>query len=455
MLLGGSGSLIAFPEILLQCLLAVLTAAWVWQRPDSLRQVPRGAWIIAALMLAVPLGQLLPLPPVVWHNLPGRAVERAALDLVGQESSWQPLSLTANRTLAALLAMMSAAAVLIMAAAQDRRGRTILLATGAGIALLSVLVGAAQLSGGDGNHFRFYNPTEAFLDGFQTNHNAEADVLLIGMVMLAAAAADWAEADRARHRQRGIDPARPRGPGRAVDPRLLLAGVVGASLLLVLGVALTASRTGIALLPIAVGAQGLILRRSLGSGPRFAPNKRRLAIATIAVVAVIGLAAVMLGQHGALAQVWARFHTPSEARPEIWRDALYALRQYWPWGAGMGSFIPVFAAAERLEVVSQQFVNRAHNDYLELLIEAGLPGLLVFGLICLQIINDAARSWRTTAAGSPAQVVCGAASLLIITAHSLGDYPLRTMSLACMTALCAGVLLPMATGAEPGNMKRS
>lgn len=442
-MLGGSGSLVPLPEIVCQCLLAGLTAVWIWTSPDRLRQVPRGAWIISALMLALPLGQLLPLPPAIWQNLPGRAVERAALDLVGRGSSWQPLSLTANRTFAALLAMAAPAAMLVMAAAQDRRGRTILLATIAGTALLSVVVGAAQLSGGDGNPFRFYYPDESFLDGFQTNHNAQADVLLIGMVMLAAVVADWAAPDRTRSRRRSA------GYGEPVDPRLVLGGAGAASLLLILGVALTASRTGIALLLVAIGAQGLILRRWLVA-------EKRVAIAAIAVAAGLGVVAVLglSAGHGTLLRVWARFHTPTEVRPQIWHDALYALRQYWPWGAGMGSFIPVFAAAERLEVVSQQFVNRAHDDYLEFLIEAGLPGILVFGLILGQLVKDARRSWREQITGSSAQIICGVAGILIVTLHSIDDYPLRTMSLACMIAVCGGVLLPIPQGAEPGNMKQ-
>jgi O-antigen ligase len=440
MLLGGSGSLRPFPEIVLQCLLAALTALWVWMRPDGLRDVPRGALIIAALMLAVPLCQLLPLPPALWQNLPGRAVEKAALALVGQDSSWRPLSLTANRTVASLLAMTAAAAVLVMAAAQDRRGRTVLLATMAAIALLSVLVGAAQLSGGAGNGFRFYNPDEAFLDGFQTNHNAEADVLLIGMVALAAAASDWAAPDWAKRR---------RPP---VNPGLLLGGVGVGTLLLILGVILTASRTGIALLPIAIGAEALILRgwlRSLSLKSLGLRRDKRTAIAALAVLGMATVAIGHLGAHsGALATVWARFHTSAEFRPEIWRDSLFALRQYWPWGAGMGSFIPVFAAAERLEVVTGQFVNRAHNDYLEFLIEAGVPGIVAFGLICHRLAKDAWQSWRARAvgvvSGSRAQWICGAANLTILMVHSLGDYPLRTMSIACMTALSAGVLLPIA-----------
>jgi O-antigen ligase len=419
MLLGGSGSLVAFPEILVECLLAGLMAAWVWLRPDGWRDVPRGAWIIAALVVAVPLCQLLPLPPMLWHSLPGREVEKAALDLVGQGSSWQPLTLTPNRTVASLLAMAAAAMMLVMTAGQDRRGRTILLATMAAMALLSVLVGAAQLSGGDGNPFRVYNPDEPFLDGFQTNHNAEADVLLIGMVALAAAASDWA-------RRRKI----------AVAPRQMQGTVGAASLLLVLGVVLTASRTGIGMLPIALAAQALILRRWLQL------DQRRIAVAAIAGLAVLGFAAVALGQHGALARVWARFHTATETRPEIWHDAVFALRQYWPWGSGLGSFIPVFAAAERLEVVTGKFVNRAHDDYLEFLIEAGLPGIVAFALICRQVAKGAMQNWRVRAAGAQAQVICGAANLLIIAVHSLGDYPLRTISISCMTAISLGIMLP-------------
>src|SRR5579863_3545135 len=375
MLLGGSGSLVPLPEIALQCLLAGLTAAWIWLRPADLRHVPPGAWIIVGLFLAVPLLQLLPLPPVLWHSLPGRATEQAALDLVGQGSSWQPWSLTANRTLASLLAMAPAAALLIMTAAQNWQGRTILLGTIAAIALVSVLVGAAQLSGGAGNCFRFYNPDEPFLDGFQTNHNAEADVLLMGMVALATVAADivaadFAAADRAAAPQ--FSAIARRGPAMASQrasqrrpglkprngpaiPRLTLGMVGAASLLLILGVVMTASRTGIALLPIAIGAQVLILRRMLRI------DKRRRAALGVAILTVLGLALLGLGvlgvsgalhHHGALARVWDRFHTPTELRPEIWRDGLFAMWQYWPWGAGMGSFIPVFAAAERLEVVT-------------------------------------------------------------------------------------------------------
>ncbi len=434
MLLGGSGSLKPGAEIILQCLLAGLAAAWVWTQsstPSALHKLPREGWIIAALLLALPLCQLLPLPPALWHSLPGRAVEREALDLVGEASSWRPWSLTPNRTLASLLVMVASATMLVMAAAQDRRGRRLLLAIIAGAGLLSVLVGAAQLSGGGGNPFRFYNPDEAFLDGFQTNHNAEADVLLIAMVALAAAASEWGSQ-------------RP----RPIAVRPLLGAIVGASLLLILGVILTASRTGIALLPIAIGAQTLILRRWLRLGRRNAVPA--MAIAAALLVAVVAL---RFGHNTAMVRVLARFHATSEFRPEIWHDSVFALRQYWPWGGGMGSFIPVFAAAERLDVVTGRFVNRAHNDYLEFLIEAGLPGVLTLLGVGYAIASGAWRTARSRVPGSSAQMICGAANLAILGLHSLIDYPLRTMAIACIAAVSVGLLLPIPASAETGIAK--
>src|SRR3546814_9710840 len=43
----------------------------------------------------------------------------------------------------------------------------------------------------------------------------------------------------------------------------------------------------------------------------------------------------------------------------------------------MGTFRPVFDAAERLEFVRPSYANRAHNDYLEYLLEAGVAGALL------------------------------------------------------------------------------
>ncbi len=240
MLLGGSGSLMPLPEIILQCLLAAVTVAWVWRCPAELQDVPRGAWIIAALMLAVPLCQLVPMPPLLWQSLPGRSLEHAALELVGRGSSWRPWSHDGpNRTRGlALLAMAAACGgMLVMAAAQDRRGRAILLATMAGMALLSVLVGAAQLSGGAWElPFVSTIPRRQFPrrlpDQSQRRGRCPAD----GHGGGGRGLRRTRPARRRRVGGRGQERQPPLHRQRAADPRLVLGMVGGASLLLVLGV---------------------------------------------------------------------------------------------------------------------------------------------------------------------------------------------------------------------------
>jgi hypothetical protein len=126
---------------------------------------------------------------MVWQALPGREIERAALDLIGASASWRPLSLSPSRTLASLLSLGPPLALMIMAGGLPFEVRKLLLAGIAGMTVISAVLGAAQLAAG-GAAFRLYEHTHSgWLTGFQANRNAQADVLLIGMVALAAALA--------------------------------------------------------------------------------------------------------------------------------------------------------------------------------------------------------------------------------------------------------------------------
>ncbi len=427
LLVGGGGTPAPAAELAVEVLAAGLVAGYALIAPPAhWRQLPRTALALAAVLIALPLLQLMPLPPFVWHALPGRGLERQALALIGAADSWQPWSMTPARTLAALLALAVPAAMLVLAALQDRRGRTLLLALAAGVGLLSLLVGAGQLSGGPDNAFRFYVGGSTFLNGFQANHNSEADLLLMAMIALAAVARDLAETRSA-----------------ALNPRRAGALVLPLTLLLALGVVLTGSRSGIVLLLLAFGAQLLILRAWLPRAPR------RLLPGMIVALALLGLTVALLWHNPTFARALARFRTLTEFRPEIWYDAAWLARQYLPAGAGLGSFIPLFGAAERLEVVSDRLTNRAHNDYLEFLIEAGVPGTVLLVVIGLVLARAAWRGWARPPAGSRAQYLCAIAGLTLFGVHSLIDYPLRSISLACMAALCASLLLPLRQSVEP------
>ena len=248
MLLGGGGSPSAATELALQLVLAALVAGWAWIIPPArLQALPRGVWQVAGLIVVLPLLQLLPLPPWLWHALPGRQLEIASLTLVGQQNSWRPLSLTPYQTLASLLAMAAAAAMLVMAAALNRTGRTVVLSAVVTVALVSLVVGEVQIAGGSANLLQFYDSDGGWLLGFQGNHNAQADVLLIAIVACATVARELITQ-----------------PRRKVQKRVILGVAVVSLALLTLGVVLTASRTGVALLAIALSSALVIMRPLAG-----------------------------------------------------------------------------------------------------------------------------------------------------------------------------------------------
>ena len=428
MVLGGSGLAAPLLEAGLQVLLAALAVVWLWASGDRLRAIPHSVWAITTLVVMLPLVQLVPLPPAFWYGLPGRGIEVQALTLIGQDQSWRPISMAPNLTLSALMSMVAALILLVMVASLRLAGRSLVLGAVVGVGLLSLLVGAGQVGGGDGVIFRFFDPGYGYLAGFQNNRNSESDVLLIAMICSAALIRDMVLT--------GLLPDR---------RRLVLGAAVGMSMLFSLGIVLTGSRTGMVLIGGAMLAQTVLLKPWLGLGAR------NLTMVLVAGLLAAGALAYALQDNAMIAHALGRFRTATEFRPEIWQDTRFAIASYFPWGSGMGSFVPTFMAGERLEIVSATYSNRAHNDYLELLLEAGIGGSLVLGMVTILVLTSAFRGFSRSDPRIRGQAFCAISVLGIIVVHSIVDYPLRSMSLGGMAAVFAAFLLNP-PGAGPENL---
>ena len=420
MAFGGGGSPAPLPELALELLAALTALIWLvtpygqaeWAR------VPRPTWLIAALVAGVPLLQLIPLPPFVWHALPGRALERDALALIDAQNSWRAWSLAPSRTLAALLSLAPPLLLLVMTSAAGRSARLALIRILAVMALATLLLGALQLSTGDASPAHLYGVTVPMLVGFQANHNSTADLLLIAMMSGPILLRDLAE-------RRIIS----NNPG-------LILGIAGAVIaLLAIGVVLTASRMGIILLPIPLLASAWILR------PWIKVSWRVLGIALGSALLVAVLGFVLARDNPVLTTIIARFDFSQELRPQLWRDGLYVAQKYFPFGVGMGDFVPALIADERLEVVWPSLPNRAHNDFLELACEAGILGIGALSAISFMLTKAIWRTLRGPPGQSTQLVIFASAALTVLALHSLVDYPFRSMALACLGAVCAGFLL--------------
>ena len=126
------------------------------------------------------------------------------------------------------------------------------------------------------------------------------------------------------------------------------------------------------------------------------------------------------------------------SRGNIWAATLKAAAQSFPAGTGLGTFRNVYAHSENPAIVDQNSVPHAHNDYLELVLETGLPGVILMIAFFAWYGWATFRLWRspfTTVFAKAASVASGA-----ILAHSLVDYPLRTSAIAALFGVCLALI---------------
>ncbi|MBY6217151.1 O-antigen ligase family protein [Qipengyuania aquimaris] len=420
MVLGGGGSPTPKAEIIVQLGFVAAVLAWTWWAGRS-TSVPRPLLFFGAALVALPLIQLLPLPPVIWQALPGRELQLANLALVGAEDSWRPLSISPSLTLAGLLALIPAVGTMWAVSTLGHRDRRFLLLTIGLIALAGAGLGALQLAGGL-EAFRLYEKSHrGWLTAFHANRNAAVDVLLIGSLAFAA----WHASDRKRAQDRRRAP-------------LVLAALV----VLLFAILMTGSRAGIALLLVAIGFGWLILFRT-----EVGRRTKQLLYGFTAIA--LGLLAIpfLLGSNPQLARVAERFDATGDARFPLWQDTVTAIQSFGWAGSGIGTFTEAFLPHESMEYLGPASPNRAHNDYLEFLLEAGMlaPLLIVLGAVVLFLM--AQRAWKLSPHDNVLQLFA-MGGLAIVALHSIVDYPLRNMAIACLAAAMAGLLTPSAGGSK-------
>ena len=242
-LLGGA-SLAGWMANLVLQLLALPIIVWALMREQKGQPVPARTLVaLTAAMVAVVLIQLIPLPPALWANLPGRAHVAEGFELLGQPLPWLPLSLNPEGTVASLLWLLPAIAALLGIVRLGAYRSSLLAWCLIAVTVVSVMVAAMQLTGGRGSPFYFYRVTNFGSGvGFFANSNHQATLLLCTLPFVAALYAD-------RGRSRSVRSA----SGLAV----VLAGV---AMILAVGIAINGSLAGVGL-GLAVALASLVLLR--------------------------------------------------------------------------------------------------------------------------------------------------------------------------------------------------
>ena len=369
----------------------------------------------------------MPLPASVWTELPGRAFAVEAARLGGFADRAMPLSLDPEATLRSGMTLLPGAAMFLAVLQLDGAQRWRLVQVLLGLATLSAILGAVQVAWGYDPIFQIYGGQHiGYPIGLFANRNHQADLLLIGLAIAAGLLAAYEPARRSR-----------------LQPPLFY----GLMTLFIVEVVATTSRMGIFLLaPTLVFVAYSLIVRTGGS-----MSRRWLRFGLIAAPFVILLLGGTVLQRATL-----RFHRLTDFRLEFWPDVRWAIEQYFPYGSGLGTFDTVFRSAERLTMVAPFYVNHAHNDYLELVLEAGLPGVAVLTAFAVWVAAAGYRGWRRKPGGRPDMLRrIAVVGIAVIALHSTVDYPLRQMSLEVVFALCCGLLAAHGGGAPPQGRPRT
>lgn len=416
LLLGGS-TRAAWPNMALQ-LGAIAILAWsAMSAPRAQAGVPgRNLRRLCYAMVALVLLQLIPLPPAVWSALPGREMVVRGFGLLGQPLPWLPLSLTPYETMTSALWLLPPLAI-IVAILRLGAYRELWLAIVLGLAAFAgVLLGVLQVTSGDiyNSPWYLYSITNnGMATGFFANSNHMATLLIVTIPFMVALLGFRRSGRRFVQQDAG---------------RYAILG--GALLILLLGIALNPSTAGIGL-GITVVAASLLIRIAVGN---------RWARWGVIGVVLLGLAAVI-----------AIFVTPMESRIAAastdqsystravsFANSLSAAGESFPVGSGSGSFNSVYPGFEDPDAVDRYFVNHVHNDYIELVLETGLAGMLLILAFLLWWAGRAIAIWRAPIVDHFARAA-SIASAAILT-HSLVDFPLRTSAIAAVFAMSIALM---------------
>ncbi len=411
----------------------LVVALWsIWDVPLS--KTARWACRLTLAIVALPLLQLVPLPPAVWTSLPGRQPIVEVFELLGSELPWMPLSVSPRATWLASLSILPPTAIFLGILLLDDRERRVLSLIILAIGGIGVFVGLIQVAQGPASPLRFFefsNPREAV--GFFANRNHFAASLYC-LTLFAAAWAAVLFVGQSGHTRR-----------YETANIAALAACFTLLVALVAAQAMARSRAGLGLtLAALVGAFSLIVSER-GSSSEGRTTKL--------LAGVFGLAVIFPIQF-ALYRVLERFTSDpiADARVIFGHNTADAAKAFMPLGSGVGSFTSVYAMFEKPQnTIANIYVNRAHNDFLEVWLESGLAGIALIGLFVAWLGTRVVAVYgRTSSVGSSADIAlarAAAIAVVLLIAHSVVDYPLRTGSMMALMAFACALLVEPQTPA--------
>lgn len=216
------------------------------------------------------------------------------------------------------------------------------------------------------------------------------------------------------------------------DKRLLYViaiALMGASLLL------SGSRGGLMAFLAAIIFLAIITTR--GSGAK--KLVLRVAMSLLLLAAVVG-GAIFVGGDTSLTRIVDTAGTKdvTTGRFEIWEITLKMIAADLPFGSGLGAFGVAYSRFDTASGLAR--VEQAHNDFLQVAADAGIPGVLIALLFLFLLYKTAARALRSHNLIRRGIATGALAGIFAVLVHSLFDFVLHTTAVSMLFVLLLAIL---------------
>ncbi len=401
--LGGTSQDIVAPKLPLY-ILSLCVIAW------GVIRIKNGDYIgklkipflLLSLLFLASLLYLIPLPPSIWTTLPGRKNIVQGFELLSMAPPWLPLSVTPETTLFSMFDFLPPFALLMMVGVfASRREINLALRAVLIFAVFTVFLGVAQLSGLNESLYFYKFTNHGTAVGFFSNANHQASFLLMTLPIAAVISVNSVQ--------------------KSLEDNFLTVLSMLAFFTLLIGVFLTSSVAGYGL------AVYVLLATILLCVPNSGGKKKYFwAVSGIIVTVVLSDFLFLSGHSG---ELLSEFKGSGHAsRRVLFADSYQAIKDFFPFGSGLGSFDNVYRLYEQ---AGESTIPHAHNDFLEAVLELGIFAIILIAAFLIWFGNLAYKA--ITSQRSSSLFAKGAfVSISSVFIHSMVDYPLRNIGLSVL-----------------------
>ncbi len=399
----------------------VMLTVLFWGLPGSVKTgYLYGTYVaLATLFVAI---YLVPFPDVIhWNELPGRSLYADVANFIsaqGVEIAYPSLSLIPGNTQRALFYLVPVLALFLVVMSLPRRSVKTLVSVFLVVVFFESALGIIQYASGSDAFYLGNKEHGNTASG--TYRNRDHFVALLEMALPLAIGIMVAP-----FISRSDSDERKRDRESVLSSTLTLSLVI---ILMLLASFFSASRAGIGLVVLGLMLSAFIFAYYVG-------KIKSLGFLLIASIVGMGVAFNV-----GIIPILNRFASDpmEDERWRIFENSQRLISEMFPWGSGPGTFPQVYRAFQPIE--QPHFVNHAHNDYIELISDMGVFGVLIIAGFAVLYLARWVSLLRSQRHGTFKSLQIGAGiGIFLLLLHSYVDFNLHQMANALIFVFLAAI----------------